>query len=116
MHMCLFKMCQFICTCETLAVSHNTVREAVLSDIKRQVILVSVNSTPDVSHVDQLTVIGRYVSPSNGSSVEHLFEQKEHTSESMNELILNYFIECEIDFSKCRGQSYDKAADNSWKI
>lgn len=33
----------------------------------------------------------------------------------MAELILNYFDQIGIDFSKCRGQSYDNAANMSGK-
>ncbi|KAG1665146.1 HD domain-containing protein 2 [Nymphon striatum] len=77
---------------------------------------VSVDSTPDVSNVnvDQLTVIVRYVSPLDGIPVERFLtfiELKNHAGEGMAELILNFFEELEIDFSKCRGQSYDNAAN-----
>ena len=39
------------------------------------------------------------------------FDMKNHTDEGMAELILNFFKELEIDFSKGMGQSYDNAAN-----
>ena len=40
---------------------------------------------------------------------------KYHTDEGLDELILNYFEELEIDFSKGMGQSYDNAANVAGK-
>jgi hypothetical protein len=78
---------------------------------------ISVDSTPDNSHVDQLTVIVRYVSPSSGQPVErflNFIKMESHTGENLANLVLDYLCnECKIDFSKCRGQSYDNAANMS---
>jgi len=79
---------------------------------------VLVDSTPNVSNVDQLTVILRYVSPLDGIPVERFLtfiELKNHTGEGMVESILNFFVELEIDFSKCRGQSYVNVANMAGK-
>lgn len=42
-------------------------------------------------------------------------EQKNHMDQGMTELILNLFEKLEIDFSKCRGQSYDNVAKMTGK-
>jgi hypothetical protein len=79
----------------------------------------SVDSTPDQSHIYQLTVIVRYVSPDDGFPVERFLtfvEMGSHTGESMAKMLHNYLTnEFKIDFSKCRGQSYDNAANRSGK-
>lgn len=59
--------------------------------IKKGQILISVDSTPDVSRVDQLTFTIRYV-----------------TYEGSKERFLKY-----ISLGDCRGQSYDNAANMS---
>uniref|UniRef100_A0A0L8HQ46 Uncharacterized protein n=1 Tax=Octopus bimaculoides TaxID=37653 RepID=A0A0L8HQ46_OCTBM len=90
------------------------VLEEIVKEIKEAgYFSVLVDSTPDVSSVDQLTVFVRYVSPFDEISVEQLLtfiELKNHTGEGMDELMLNFFEELEIIFSNCRGQSYDNAA------
>lgn len=78
---------------------------------------ISVDSTPDNSHIDQLIVIVRYVSPTSGQPVERFLiflKIESHTGENLANLVLDYLCnECRIDFSKCRGQSYDNAANMS---
>lgn len=76
----------------------------------------SVDSTPDLSHTDQLSIILRYVSPSDGKPVERFLtflNLKSHTGEEMANLVLSYLEGCKIDIAKCRGQSYDNAANMS---
>ena len=69
--------------------------------------------------MDQLTVIIRFVSPDDGSPIERFLtflELENHSGEGMAELVVGYLTEeCKIDFSKCRGQSYDNAANMSGK-
>lgn len=42
-------------------------------------------------------------------------ELKNHMDQGMTELRLNFLEKLEIDFSKCRGQSYDNVADMAGK-
>ncbi|CAM5080892.1 unnamed protein product [Natator depressus] len=77
---------------------------------------VSVDSLPDVSHVDQLTVILRYVLPSR--PVEHFMtfiNITSHTGEKLASYLLDFLTENGIDISLCRGQSYDNASNLSGK-
>jgi len=96
------------------------VLQSILDEIKQAgYFSLSVDSTPDLSHEDQLTIILRYVSPQTGVPVERFItflKLQEHTSLFMANLVVDYLVnECCIDFSKCRGQSYDNAANTSGK-
>ena len=75
----------------------------------------SVDSTPDKSHIDQLTFIIRYVSE-NGKSVERFIKfipNCDHTGEAISNTILKTLKTHEIDIKDCRGQSYDNASNMS---
>lgn len=77
----------------------------------------SVDSTPDITHSDQLTVIVRYVL-SDGSPVERFLsfiKLKDHTGAHMENIVLNTLSELDIAISDMRGQSYDNASNMSGK-
>ena len=87
---------------------------AELSNAKK--ISVSVDSTPDVTHVDQLTVIVRYVLPSG--PVERFLRflnPESHSGEGIAQSLLQFFDQEGIDIHNCRGQSYDNASNMSGK-
>ena len=64
-------------------------------------------SIPDISLIDQLSVVLRYVV--DGEPIERFLtflEPQSHTGEGMAKQELQYLREvCNIDFAKCRGQS-----------
>ena len=73
-----------------------------------------VDSTPDLSHVDQLTIVVRYV-----SNVEP-FQRflgfvpiHAHTGEHMENVVYSTLTKHDIDIMNCRGQSYDNASNIS---
>ncbi|XP_039315251.1 zinc finger MYM-type protein 1-like [Solenopsis invicta] len=73
---------------------------------------ISIDSTPDVSHVDQLTFIIRYCK--NGKSVERFLKFIPiygHDAENLCEVVIKFLNENDISISNCRGQSYDNAAN-----
>lgn len=77
---------------------------------------VSVDSTPDLSHVDQLTVIIRYVEKSSHQATERFLKflpLESHTGETLTNTLLDFLNEIGVDISNCRGQSYDNAANMS---
>jgi hypothetical protein len=77
---------------------------------------ISVDSTPDVSHVDQLTFIIRYVLPTG--PVERFLRFLpifRHTGAHMTEIALDFLKDNNIDIQDCRGQSYDNASNMSGK-
>lgn len=103
-------------TChEFITIMANKIRELILDDIKKaEYFGLSVDSTPDLSNVDQLTIIIRYVSPDDGEPVERFLAFlaiKSHTGRELATKVLNYLEKQNVDFDLCRGQSYDNAAN-----
>ncbi|KAE9521909.1 hypothetical protein AGLY_017716 [Aphis glycines] len=77
---------------------------------------VSVDSTPDEGHIDQLTVIFRYME--NLIPVERFLTflpNSGHTGKAITETLIHFLNENKIDIKDCRGQSYDNAANMSGK-
>jgi hypothetical protein len=77
---------------------------------------VSVDSTPDISHVDQLTIVLRYVSPKHHEAVERFLgfvELESHTGEALANILLAFLQKIDVNIQNCRGQSYDNAANMS---
>ena len=78
---------------------------------------VIVDSTPDISHVDQLTLILRYIDLC-GKPVERFIKFipiSSHSGESLSEVILKTLFDFGVAISDCRGQSYDNASNMSGK-
>ncbi|XP_008185930.1 zinc finger MYM-type protein 1-like [Acyrthosiphon pisum] len=76
---------------------------------------ISVDSTPDMSNVDQLSFVIRYVN-SIGEPVERFLgfmENIGHKAEPIAEAIFSTFNKHNIDIKFLRGQSYDNAANMS---
>lgn len=91
------------------------VRAVIVSQLKKsKYFSISVDSTPDLSHVDQLTVIVRY--SHHGEAVERFLtflQIASHTAENLAGSLLTYLETQTIDFMDCRGQSYDNASNMS---
>ncbi|XP_068238412.1 zinc finger MYM-type protein 1-like [Palaemon carinicauda] len=78
---------------------------------------ISVDSTPDISHTDQLTFIVRFVD-SSGKPVERFIKfipLSGHDGETMMNVVLDTLLEHELSIMDCRGQSYDNASNMSGK-
>ncbi|XP_039388604.1 zinc finger MYM-type protein 1-like [Mauremys reevesii] len=76
-----------------------------------------VDSTPDVSHEAQLTLILRYVT-GNGEVVEQFLcfvPLKSHTSKWLETTVLEIIANLGLDIKNCRGQSFDNAANMAEK-
>ena len=75
-----------------------------------------VDSTPDVTHVDQLTFIIRYVQD-DGAIVKRFLKfidsNEQHDAESITNHILRTLTEYDINLDNCRGQSYNNASNLS---
>ncbi|XP_046856081.1 uncharacterized protein LOC124449178 [Xenia sp. Carnegie-2017] len=93
------------------------VREQIFTEVKAaKYFSVCVDSTPDISHVDQLTCILRYVLPSG--PVERFvsfLNIRGHSGKLLAERLLDYLKTNNINISDCRGQSYDNASNMSGK-
>ena len=93
------------------------VTSTIINEIKRAIYYsISVDSTPDVMYVDQLTVIIRYVLPSGSVELFIKFIPKfGHTGAEIAEIILSFFDKNDIQISDCRGPSYDNASNMNGK-
>ncbi|KZR97160.1 Uncharacterized protein APZ42_008125 [Daphnia magna] len=77
---------------------------------------VSIDSTPDLTPVDQLSMIIRYVSVTSHEATERFLSFipiESHTGEYLSNIILKFFENQKIDIQKTRGQSYDNAVNMS---
>ena len=74
----------------------------------------SVDSTPDISHVDQLTFILRYVG-SHGRPIERYIKFVEvysHKAQNLTNVVKDFITEdLGLDISNLCGQSYDNASN-----
>lgn len=102
---------------EFIHIMANKVKNEIVSQIKRaKYFSLIVDSTPDVSHVDQLSIVFRYCL--DGYVYERFFcflPINSHTGASLNETILQVLCDNEIDIVYCRAQTYDNASNMSGK-
>lgn len=89
------------------------VKDQIISEIiHAQYYSISVDSTPDCTHTDQLSFCVRYAN--DGSVIERFLQFipiHGHTSEYLTETVLNYLKDNEIDIMNCRGLSTDNASN-----
>ena len=93
----------------------NRVLDHIISEVKSaKCYSVSVDSTPDVSHVDQLTCILRYVLPSGPIERFVTFlDMQGHSGRELAESLLEFLKTHGVDIADCRGQSHDNASSMS---
>ena len=93
-----------------------TVQKSIVDEIKQaNYFALIVDSTPDASHTDQLTIIIRYVDLDQKIqerficfiSIEH------HDATYLEKTILSALSELGLNINNCRGQTYDNAANMS---
>ncbi|KAL4143365.1 hypothetical protein QTP88_005703 [Uroleucon formosanum] len=101
---------------EFISLMSDTVIDKIVSEIKeRKYFSLIVDSTPDVTTRDQLTVAIRYIS-NEGLPVERFLgfiPSVGHKGSDMEQALLKKFCELNIDLKFCRGQSYDNASNMS---
>ncbi|KAL4126380.1 hypothetical protein QTP88_010602 [Uroleucon formosanum] len=101
---------------EFISLMSDTVIDKIVSEIKeRKYFSLIVDSTPDVTTRDQLTVAIRYIS-NEGLLVERFLgfiPSVGHKGSDMEQALLKKFCELNIDLKFCRGQSYDNASNMS---
>ncbi|OCT76494.1 hypothetical protein XELAEV_18031697mg [Xenopus laevis] len=76
---------------------------------------ISVNSTPDVSHTDQLAFVIHYVN-NDGIPKERFIKFIQNVDDKAEKLfsaVMDTLKEYQIDIMDCRGQSYDNASNMS---
>ena len=100
---------------EIIEILAKEVLSYIIKELKEQKYFsISLDSTPDLSHVDQLTFIIRYVLPSG--PVERFIkflEMEGHSAAQMFQSLTKFTSDNDIDMKNCRGQSYDNATNMS---
>ncbi|XP_050547950.1 uncharacterized protein LOC126909558 [Daktulosphaira vitifoliae] len=91
---------------EFISLMSKTVIDNIVIQIKKlKYFSIIVDSTPDNTKVDQLTIIIRFMTD-NSSVVERFvgfFESVDHKSEDMETALLQRFTDLDINFKNCRG-------------
>lgn len=91
------------------------VLSAIVAEVRRaKYYSISVDSTLDVSHTDQLCLTIRYVLPEG--PVERFLTfvpLLNHTGKEIADVVLDFLQTNKIPISDCRGQSYDNASNMS---
>ena len=100
---------------EFIALLAQEVTAKIIEELKEHIFFsISLDSTPDMSHVDQLTMIVRYVLSSG--PVERFVKfltMEGHSADQMYQSLRSFFDEHGIDSKYLRGQSYDNASNMS---
>jgi len=75
-----------------------------------------VDSTPDCSHIDQLSIVFRYVYLGEVKErFVHFIPINSHKGKSLFDVVNNFLISHNLTLENCRGQSFDNAANMSGK-
>ncbi|XP_065642178.1 zinc finger MYM-type protein 1-like [Hydra vulgaris] len=93
----------------------NVIQQMVKEIKEAKYFSISIDSTPDISHVDQLSFIFRYVQK-NGCPVERFLgflPNSGHKSEELADAVFLVLESHRLDINNCRGQSYDNASNMS---
>ena len=94
------------------------VRQVIINEIaSAKYYSFSVDSTPDISHTDQLTFTVRYVHDA-GIPTERFLKFEEihsHTGLNLFNTLIDILKDFRLDLKDCRGQSYDNASNMSGK-
>lgn len=107
---------------EFICLLGNSVRGKIISNIKvAKYYSIIFDSTPDISHNEQICQIFRYVVESNNKyTIEESFidfiSTTKKTGQGLAEEILKKLSEDGLEFKHCRGQSYDNGANMAGKI
>ena len=103
---------------ELIDLMGNCALDHIISEVKSaKYYSVSVDSTPDVSHVHQLTCILRYILLSG--PVERFvtfLDMQGHSGRELAESLLEFLKTHGVDIADCQGQSYDNASNMSGKF
>ena len=99
--------------CEELVrLMGNQVLNEIISRIKlSKYYSLSLDSTPDEGHIDQLTLIFRYME--HDTPVERFVKflpNQGYKAQEMFEGLMKFLADHDIDIHNCRGQSYDNAS------
>lgn len=101
---------------EVIDLLASKVKKIMVNDIKSaKYFSVIVDSTPDISHTDQLSFVIRYVGK-KGLPVERFLlfiPNAGHKSKNLADTVINVLESHFININDCQGQSYDEASSMS---
>lgn len=101
---------------EFIELMSKKVLDEILAEIKKAKYFgIIVDSTPDITHTDQLSLVLRYVDL-QGNPIERFLKFipiHGHSSQHLQEVVVNTLQDLGIDLKYCRGQSYDNASNMS---
>lgn len=102
---------------EVISLVANKVRNEIIAEVKEsKYFSIIVDSTPDVSHADELSFVLRYVPVNQSKAVERFLKflpNVGHKSKDMYDTIVVALAAYGLNLEDCRGQSYDNAANMS---
>ncbi|CAK1592211.1 unnamed protein product [Parnassius mnemosyne] len=100
---------------EFIGLMGEKVLACIISELKKaKYYSFSVDSTPDITHLDQLTFTVRYVTDQGPIERFLMFVPiGGHNAEYLTEVVVKFFKDNDIDINDCRGQSYDNASNMS---
>lgn len=102
---------------EFISLVAKKVRNSVIAEVKNsKYYSIIVDSTPDISHVDQLSFVVRYVPVGKSDPVERFLRfipNVGHKSKDLCDIIVVTLAAFNLELKDCRGQSYDNAANMS---
>lgn len=102
---------------ELIAVVGTAVKNEIIFKIKSaKYYTIILDTTPDVSHMEQLSLVIRYVEKNNNTcTIEERFieflEVKEKTGEALTDVIEKKLTSLGLDIQNIRGQAYDNGAN-----
>lgn len=101
---------------QIITVMAEKVQQTIIEEIKTaKYFSIIVDSTPDVSHVDQLSIVIRYVDNKGFPQERFLgfLDNTGHKSEQLTDAVLSTLALYQLDTDNLRGQSYDNASNMS---
>lgn len=109
-------MSSTICN-EFIVILATTLNLKIVSEIKESIYFgISIDSTPDIAHIDQLTIIIRYTTIGQGKVEEKFLgfvPIEQHDGKYLFNVLNKMLNDNNIDISNFRSQSYDNASNMS---
>ncbi|XP_065645338.1 uncharacterized protein LOC136075828 [Hydra vulgaris] len=102
---------------ELIEIMGNNVLNEIISCIKlSKYFSISLDSTPDEGHIDQLTLVFRYTEKDTPVERFLVFMPNQgHKAQDMYDGLINFLNKYDLNIKNCRGQSYDNASEMSGK-
>ena len=101
---------------EFIKLLSDRMKAKIIAEVKKaKYYSISIDSTPDVAHIDQLSIVIRYVRI-DGQPAELFLvfiDIENHEGKYLFETLKSYLDECGIKLEDCRGQTYDNASNMS---